>query len=168
MTSSESLPSPGPSSPDELAAISLTFVAHARAELDIGNRPQASEKVWGAANYALKAVAAQRGWYHAGQRPVFALAEQLTREENDTFFIDKLLQAQALHYNFYDNSLTELYILAGIDSVEEYVDRLNEVRAAPPKPFTIRNQEDQRRFQRLLGRDLAIGSSSEIGFAQPQ
>ena len=162
-----SLPPPGSSDPEEYAAISREFVAHARDELRRGNRLQASEKVWGAANYALKAVALRRGWRHSGQRNVFAIAQQLAEETNNPFLSDQLMAARGIHYNFYDNDLDEDDVSRGIDAVERYVDTLDEVRVSPPRPFEIRNEGDQNRLRRLVGITFAVGTSSEEGFVQP-
>jgi hypothetical protein len=90
------LPPPGASDTEDYAAISHRFVVHAKDELRRGNRLQASEKVWGAANYALKAVAAQRGWRHGGQRNVFAIAYQLAEESKRPSFRQHLLAARAI------------------------------------------------------------------------
>ena len=160
----QELPPPGATNAEAYAAISHRFVDHAKDQLRLGNRLQASEKVWGAANYALKAVALQRGWRHGGQRNVFAIAEQLSREFNRPYLSDQLLVARAIHYNFYDNDLDQTTISTGIDAVEKYVAELDEVRFSPPQPFTIVTGEDQNRLQRLLGRTYAIGTHSDEGF----
>ena len=160
------LPPPGASDTEDYAAISHMFLTHAKDELSRGNRLQASEKVWGAANYALKAVAAQRGWRHGGQRNVFAIAYQLAEETNRRSFRQHLLAARAIHYNFYDNDLDEDYVEAGIEDVEEYVADLDEARVSSPQPFTIRTLEDQNRLQRLTGTTFSIGAHSENGFTQ--
>ena len=67
------LPEPGAQSPDDLAAISHRFAAHSKEALCRGDRLQESEKVWGAVNYALKAIAMQRGWAAPGLGPVWQL-----------------------------------------------------------------------------------------------
>ncbi len=161
------LPEPGSATSEDYAAISRRFVAHARDELIRGNRLQASEKVWGAANYALKAVAVQRGWRHRGQRNVFAVADQLAAERNRPAFKEYLMLARAIHFNFYENDLEATDIEDGIDSVEQYIADLDAVRAAPPEPFRISDERDRNRIARLVGRTFPIGAHSEGGFAQP-
>ncbi len=160
-------PPPSTSDSDDYFAISSQFVVHAREQLEQGDRLQASEKVWGAANYALKAVAVQRGWRHQGQRTIFAIAYQLSEESQNPSYSSGLLSAQAIHYNFYDDYLDEDYISRGIESVADYVAELDRVRAAPPRPFTVSNHRDQDRLRRLLGETPAIGAHSETGFVQP-
>ena len=151
---------------DDCAAISRQFVAHAREQLERGDRLQASEKVWGAANYALKAVAIQRGWRHRGQRTIFAIANQLSEESQNPYYASELRGAQAVHYNFYDDYLGEDDIIRGIESVAGYVAELDRVCAAPPQPFTVAEPRDQNRLRRLLGDTPAIGAHSETGFVQ--
>ena len=55
------LPEPGESSIEDHVQLSRWFLEHARIEIANGNRLQASEKIWGAAAHALKAIAIQRG-----------------------------------------------------------------------------------------------------------
>lgn len=161
------LPDPGSASSEDYAAISHRFAAHARDELSRGNRLQASEKVWGAANYALKAVAVQRGWRHRGQRNVFAVADQLVAERNRPAFKQHLMMARAIHFNFYENDLDETDIEESINSVEQYIADLDAVRAVPPEPFRISDRRDQNRIARLVGNTFPIGTYSEDGFVQP-
>ena len=151
-------PSSSVSDADDYAAISRQFVAHAREQLAQGDRLQASEKVWGAANYALKAVAIQRGWRHRGQRTIFAIANQLSEESRDPSYAGGLLNARAIHYNFYDNDLDDDDVSRGIESVADYVAELDRVRSASPRPFTVSNSRDQDRLRRLLGETPAIGA----------
>ena len=161
------LPPPSSETAEDYAAISRRFVEHAKDDLRRGNRLQASEKVWGAANYALKAVALERGWRHGGQRNVFAIAKQLQDEFNRPELNDRLFVARAIHWNFYDNDLEEPEIQTGIDSVEKYVAELEQVRNSAPQPFTITTLAEQNRLQRLTGQTFAIGTHSEDGFVQP-
>jgi hypothetical protein len=160
-------PPPGSDIAEHYAQISHRFVEHAKDQLGSGNRLQASEKVWGAANYALKAIALQRGWRHAGQKNVFAIADQLQKEFARPDLNDRLYIARAIHYNFYDNDLEDWQIQGGITSVENYVADLDMIRAAAPQPFTITTTEDQSRLQRLTGQTFALGTHSENGFVQP-
>ena len=161
------LPEPGSASSEDYSAISRRFAAHARDELSRGNRLQASEKVWGAANYALKAVAVQRGWRHRGQRNVFAVADQLAAERNSPSFKEHLMMARAIHFNFYENDLEASDVEEGINAVDRYIADLDLVRASPPQPFRISDRRDQNRIARLVGETFPIGTYSEEGFIQP-
>ena len=65
---------------DDCAALSRRFVRQAQEEFDKGDRLQASEKAWGAAAHAVKAVAASRGWNHNSHRLLFDIVDQVSRD----------------------------------------------------------------------------------------
>ncbi len=160
------LPAPGRNTPEGHLVISRDFVNHARDELARGDQLQASEKVWGAASHALKAIAMQRGWRHGHRSYIFAIAEQLAREYDQADFTSRLGVADSMHGNFYSNEQGEPAIGNAIAEVERFVDDLDAVRAAPPRPFTVETNADQDRLQRLLGRKVSLGDHSAAGFAQ--
>ena len=60
--------------------ISRQFMRQAEGELRQGDSLQASEKAWGAAAGALKAVAEQRGWSHGRHRGLFPVVERMVRD----------------------------------------------------------------------------------------
>ena len=161
------LPAPGHNGADDHAAISRTFIAHAREELQKGNNLQASEKVWGAAAHALKAVAIQRGWRHGRHEALFDIADQVGKELGRTDFSNVISIAHALHVNFYENLRREESIRSAIDAIEQFVTDLDEIRSMPPRPFTVVTNSDRDRLQSLLGRSVAIGAYSDVGFARP-
>lgn len=164
------LPPPGEASIEHHVQMSRRFLEHARNELRMGNRLQASEKVWGAAAHALKAIGMQRGWNHRSHANVNAIGEHLTRECHEPDFARYLLIANAMHRNFYENDAEEDTIEMAIDDAGEFVTRLDEVRASPPRPYTVTDQADQRRLTRLLGLSenyqLPIGAHSSVGFSK--
>ena len=59
---------------------SRQLIAQARAELDVGDLRQASEKAWGAAAQMAKAAASSRGWDHDQHRHLWNVAKDLTNE----------------------------------------------------------------------------------------
>ena len=65
---------------DDYAAFSRRFVRQAQEEFDKGDQLQASEKAWGAAAHAVKAVAASRGWNHNSHRLLFDIVDQMARD----------------------------------------------------------------------------------------
>ena len=162
----EILPPPGRNTPEGHMVISRGFVDHARDQLARGNRLQASEKVWGAAAHALKSIAMQRGWRHGHRSYIFAIAEQLGAEYGRPDFTNKLSIADSMHGNYYSNERGEITISNAIAEVEQFVDDLDEVRAAPPRPFTVETNSARDRLQRLLGKRVKLGDHSDVGFAQ--
>ena len=146
--------------------ISRGFVDHARDQLARGNRLQASEKLWGAAAHALKSIAMQRGWRHGHRSYIFAIASQLSAEYERPNFIVRLSVADSMHGNFYENEHDEYAISITIAEVAQFVDDLDEVRTAPPRPFTVETNSARDRLQRLLGKRVKLGDHSDVGFAQ--
>ena len=164
------LPPPGSNDVDDHAALSRRFIDHARDELGKGDRLQASEKLWGAAAHALKAVAIQRGWQHTEHQNIHRIAIQLGNEFGRPDFETKIRVANSFHVNFYENLEESDSISRGIDEVESLVADLEEVRASEPRPFTIANESDRNRVAHLLGLPRgerpAIGSQSDVGFSK--
>ena len=164
------LPPAGANDIDDHVAMSHRFIDHARAELRRGHRLQASEKVWGAAAHALKAIAIQRGWRHSSHLNIIDIGEQLAREFGRDDFNGHLDRADSMHKNFYENNRRAGAILSAINDVESFVAKLDEVRVLPPQPFTVTDNEDRDRLGSLLGLRRgarpAIGSHSKVGFSQ--
>ena len=63
---------------------------------------QASEKGWGAAAIAVKAVAEQRGWEHGSHEDLFAAVDRLARELPEADLRTDFQVAASLHQNFYE------------------------------------------------------------------
>ena len=164
------LPPPGSNDVDDHMAMSRRFIGHARDELRKGDRLQASEKLWGAAAHALKAVAIQRGWQHMEHRNIHDIAIQLGHEFQRPDFEATIHVANSFHVNFYENEEEADSISWAIDEVERLVANLEEVRASEPRPFTIANESDRNRVAHLLGlrrsERPAIGSHSKVGFSK--
>ena len=146
--------------------ISRGFVDHARNKLARGNRTQASEKVWGAASHALKSVAIQRGWRHGRRSYIFAIAEQLRAEYDRPDFTVRVSIADSMHNNSYSNEQGEYSIRNAIAEVEQFIDDLDEVHSAAPRPFTVDTDVARDRLERLLGKRVKLGDHSDVGFAQ--
>ena len=71
----------------EYQATSATLLDQAHLELETGDLIQASEKYWGAAAQALKAVAQTRGWDHTSHAHFYRIVRKLIDESgNDELF----------------------------------------------------------------------------------
>ncbi len=161
------LPPTGANGADDHMAISRVFVDHARNELRLGNNLQASEKVWGAAAHAIKAIAIERGWRHQKHGYLFDIVSHIAKERGRPDFSDKMAIAGFYHTNFYENEFGEDDIRRAISTIEQFVNELDDVRRSPPPPFTVTTNEDRRHLENLLGRAVEIGERSDVGFAQP-
>ena len=85
--------------------MSRRFVAHVRSELAKGHRLQSSEKVWGAAAHALKAIAIQRGWHHRGHDLMYGIATQLPAERGRPDLAARFGYTESHHRNFIPKSV---------------------------------------------------------------
>ncbi len=165
------LPEAGELGVDGHAQMSRRFLEHAREQLAGGDRIQAAEKVWGAAAHALKAVGEQRGWVHDRHPNIFDIGEHLGLEFG-VFeqFSRYLAQAEYMHRNFYMNGWSESAVRAALNDVETLVGELERIRDIPPRPYTVRDNDDRIRLGRLLGLSRGdrpeIGDSSPVGYSQ--
>ena len=103
------------------------LLEQARQELARGDVRQASEKGWGAAAQAVKAVAETRGWRHRSHAALFNTVDRLA-QETDSDDINSLFHvASNLHSNFYENYLSPRMVRVGLDRVAEFVALMAEV-----------------------------------------
>lgn len=109
---------------EEHLRISRQFLRQAQEEFDNGDRLQASEKAWGAAAHAVKAVAQQRGWQHNGHRYLFEAIDRVFCETGDLELLDLFRSANSLHMNFYENWQTDNSVQDGIARVEVLLEKL--------------------------------------------
>ncbi len=168
MTIVPDLPPPGVQSTADRLQISSSLLVHAREELANGHRLQAGEKAWGAVVQPIKAIAEQRGWPHESHRDVREVISQVALEYGfDHDQSDAISQAYWIgHENFYENKYSTESLTSMIERVEDIVPYLNQLTAAPPRPFTISSNVQLRRLRRLTGNDaLEIGDTSPVGFS---
>ena len=109
---------------EEHLRISRQFLRQAEREFAQGDRLQASEKAWGAAAHAVKAVAQQRGWQHDGHRYLFEAIDKVYCETGDSEFLVLFKVANSLHTNFYENWQTDNLVQDGIERVEVLLAKL--------------------------------------------
>ena len=100
------------------------LLEQARIELAAGDLRQASEKGWGAAAHAVKAVADARGWEHRNHAALFRAASRLASEEDDDEINRRFLVAGGLDANFYENWLEADAVRVGLDDIDRLVRRL--------------------------------------------
>ena len=164
------LPPPGNAGIEDHTQMSYRLLDQARQELALDDRIQASEKAWGAAAHALKAIAVQRGWQHYSHAHVNAIGEQLGREFGRDHFLAHIAIANGMHRNFYENDAGRITIGHAIDGFEGFIVELEELLNSPPRPFVVEDDGDQHRLALLLGlpRDRlpSIGARSEVGFSR--
>ena len=133
---------------DEHAALSRRFVRQAQEEFDKGDRLQASEKAWGAAAHAVKAVASERGWNHDSHRLLFDVVTQLSRDTANAALSALFREASSLHQNFYENWQSDGSVQDGINQVKRLVELLEEIRAQPMQPSVVLDPKQWERLTR--------------------
>ena len=95
-----------------------------RAYLAGGDLLQASEKGWGAAAQAVKAIAETRGWDHRGHRQLHQAVDRLVAETGQAELRTLFASANILHSNFYDGFLSEEAVGGYLGEVERFIERL--------------------------------------------
>lgn len=110
---------------------------------------QASEKGWGAAAQAFKAIAEERGWNHNSHTLIVDIAQQLADEQGRPDLVSLLAYGQMLHVNFYDDALATDTIRIYLDGVKSLLPELERIRGVTPPEFTPETRDQRNRWRRL-------------------
>ena len=105
--------------------VSREFIIHAREQLDLGNSLQASDKGWGAAAHAVKAIAERRGWRHKSHRDLFTVTDRIAQTTGRPEITELFGVASSLHQNFYEGWMNDSFISTCLDSVGRLLDILD-------------------------------------------
>ena len=100
------------------------LLGKAHQALEGGDLIQASEKGWGAAAQAVKAVAERRRWPHRSHSALFGAIDRLVAETGDRDIGRLFAAGNALHQNFYEHWMTREQVRRGIQRVGELVAKL--------------------------------------------
>ena len=103
---------------------SRRFIIQADAELAAGDLLQASEKGWGAAAHAIKAVAQERGWRHDSHARLFGIVDRLASITGMYEIPDLFQTASDVHKNFYEGSMSKERIADGLADIRTLLDIL--------------------------------------------
>ena len=130
---------------DRYAAISQRLLRDAQRELDLGDLIQASEKTWGAAAHAVKALAQKWRWYHQGHYRLNAVVEFISIEQNRKDLADLYLRSSLMHVNWYEHELYEDTVQLAIDDTVTFVAEMEKIRdedvpVFPPAESLTRSQ----------------------------
>ena len=135
---------------NKYAELSRWCISEADNYLRRRNNIQASEKGWGAAAQALKAIAEERGWNHGGHGLIVDIAKQVADEQGRPDLVSLFGTAQALHVNFYENWLDTDVIEIYLNDVKKLLPELERIRAeTPPPSFTPETRDQRNRWRRL-------------------
>ena len=108
----------------EYAQCARDFLAASDREFAAGDRQQASERLYGAANGALTAIALQCGWKYRTHRDMKNASQRLAEEYEDLFLSAGFNTAEKFHKNFFHDEMEEYEIEADRPLVHQYVARV--------------------------------------------
>ena len=101
-----------------------SFLAASEVELEAGDELQASEKLWGAAAHALRAVLHSEGRPHGKRRELREAAMRMSAERGDSAIAAGFAVTDKFHANFYHGFMEEDDIRSERVVVREFVDRI--------------------------------------------
>ncbi len=143
---------PGPS-PDEESVRNMEIARHllrqAQEELDRDDILQASEKVWGAAAHAVKAVAEKRRWFNDADWRLRKIVAVLTEEQQDTTLLGDYLTARDAHYNFYHHEFNSREVQQSVNAAGQLVQKLETLLADGNAPAPYVNDSLREEIRRL-------------------
>ena len=105
-------------------SMSRKFLSQAHEELNKGDLHQASEKGWGAAAHAVKAVAVERSWDHSRHRHLYSAMARLVEETQSPELGRQFALANELHADFYEGWLEAVTIQDYLEQVQNLVQAL--------------------------------------------
>ena len=111
-------------SEEKYTTASRELLEKALDELAQGDLRQASEKGWGAAAQAVKAVAQRRSWRHDGHATLFEIVNRLMAETPDPQLGMGFHTTNNLHINFYENMMGKELVAVGLEQVQEFVQKM--------------------------------------------
>ena len=100
------------------------FLEESDREFSEGKDLQASEKLWGAASYAVMAVAQQRGWPYGSHRAIKTAADRLGELHDDSVLSNGFGVAEKFHANFYHGFMEDYQLDADRPKVKDFVHRV--------------------------------------------
>jgi len=148
-----------PGNPEKHAALSCRFIANADEYLQRGDRPQASDKGWGAVAQAVKSIAEERGWNHRSHGLLGDIAYQLFLEWERPDLRQLFRAVESLHVNFYENRMELDEVAELVGDAKTLLRELEALRRQPQKPAHIATEGQRARWQRLTGEDLPIAQN---------
>ena len=132
------------------AELSQHLIRQADEELEQDDLLQASEKGWGAAAHALKAIAEQRGWVSYEHALLYVTARQLSEESRSPELYVRFITANGLHSNFYQDFMDESAVRHSLSVTKAMLRQLEEIYASEPRPDFVPSTSDQQERLRIL------------------
>ena len=108
----------------EYQRLNAKYLAEADELLAKKGCSQASEKLWGATAEIVKAVAAKRGVSLGTHRSIGEFVDLLHKENPRWGLREAFAFANSLHTNFYEDWLTEEFVLDASGRIRDFVSKL--------------------------------------------
>ena len=104
-----------------------TLYDQAIVELEAGDLRQASEKFWGSAAQAMKALAERNGWHHRSHRHFHENLDLMKDEDDHEKIVNWFSVAESLHVNFYEDRASYETISINAGKIRMLIDRLEQM-----------------------------------------
>ena len=108
----------------EHADTARQFLEASDLEFAAGDHLQAAEKLYGAANHAVTALAQQRGWQHESHRAMKNAIYQFACESDDLSLVSGFSTAEMFHRHFFHDTMEPYEIEGERPVVHQLVARL--------------------------------------------
>lgn len=112
---------------DGVRGIRDQYRANADHAISAGEYRKASELLWGAITQQLKALAALRDVVISSHRQFFDLTRQLAAETGDAYIYLEFVDLNALHKNFYDETIPPDAFPSYYERTLRYLERLEDL-----------------------------------------
>lgn len=143
---------PGPS-PDEESVRCMEIARHllqqAQEEMDRDDILQASEKAWGAAAHAVKAVAERRRWFNDADWRLGRIATVIAAEQGDGTISTYYRSVREAHYNFYHHEFNPMQVQEVVNDAASLVGKLETVLANGESPARYISEAVAEEIRRL-------------------
>jgi len=111
--------------------VSEALLEQAAEELEKGDLRQASEKIWGSAALAVKALAVEReGRRITSHGELWEYVARISREIGDADLRRLWQVANSMHVNYYEGWATSDYVEDALEDVRIFLDKLRRLREA--------------------------------------
>ena len=112
---------------------SRRLLEHAAEMIALGDRLQASEKLWGAAAHRVKALAAERDWPYLSHADGRVIVRYIADQTGDPQISTLFKVALGAHQNFYDDRWEHEAFAAALEDVRALIGLLDAAeRELPP------------------------------------
>lgn len=108
------------------------MLEHAADMIELGDRMQATEKIWGAAAHQVKSIAAAREWPNDSHTDGFSIVSYLARQTENRRITELYAIASDTHQNFYEDRLTLDNLQERLEAVTELIELLRQADQVLP------------------------------------